>query len=159
MLWAGHESDSDVKTSKVDRGYTTYSEEYLLGEVHKIDYDLWEINKNKGKSPENDKKRAKIGLKSPKSFPQFFPKGKKMGWNPKILPQILVPLAGLEPARTLVRGILSPLRLPIPPQRRVNVKFFVKNSQIWLWFSTHMLLSPVRLPIPPRGRGNYEVFA
>ena len=40
MLWAGHESDSDVKTSKVDRGYTTYSEEYLLGEVHKIDYDL-----------------------------------------------------------------------------------------------------------------------
>ena len=40
MLWAGHESDSDVKTSKVDRGYTTYSEEYLLGEVHKIDYKL-----------------------------------------------------------------------------------------------------------------------
>ena len=40
MLWAGHESDSDVKTSKVDRGYTTYSEEYLLGEVHKIEYDL-----------------------------------------------------------------------------------------------------------------------
>ena len=40
MLWAGHESDSDVKTSKVDKGYTTYSEEYLLGEVHKIDYDL-----------------------------------------------------------------------------------------------------------------------
>ena len=31
----------------------------------------------------------------------------------------LVPLAGLEPARTLVRGILSPLRLPIPPQRRL----------------------------------------
>ena len=40
MLWTGHESDSDVKTSKVDRGYTTYSEEYLLGEVHKIEYDL-----------------------------------------------------------------------------------------------------------------------
>ena len=40
MLWAGHESDSDVKTSKVDRGYTTYSEEYLLAEVHKIDYKL-----------------------------------------------------------------------------------------------------------------------
>ena len=39
MLWAGHESDCDVKTSKVDRGYTTYSEEYLLGEVHKIDYE------------------------------------------------------------------------------------------------------------------------
>ena len=40
MLWAGHESDSDVKTSKVDRGYTTYSEEYLLSEITKISYDL-----------------------------------------------------------------------------------------------------------------------
>ena len=39
MLWAGHESDSDVKTSRVDRGYTTYSEEYLLAESKKIDYD------------------------------------------------------------------------------------------------------------------------
>ena len=67
-----------------------------------------------------------------KFFPQSFPKGKKMGQNPKILPHFLVPLAGLEPARSLDRGILSPLRLPIPPQRRVNVKFFVRNSQIWL---------------------------
>lgn len=40
MLWVGHESDSDVKTSKVDRGYTTYSEEYLLSEINKISYDL-----------------------------------------------------------------------------------------------------------------------
>ena len=40
-------------------------------------------------------------------FPQFFPKDKKLGQNPKILPQILVPLAGLEPARSLLRGILS----------------------------------------------------
>ena len=39
MLWAGHESDSDVKTSRVDRGYTTYSEEYLLAESKKIDYE------------------------------------------------------------------------------------------------------------------------
>ncbi|MBQ3019033.1 MAG: hypothetical protein IJD77_00385 [Clostridia bacterium] len=39
MLWAGHESDSDVKTSRVDRGYTTYSEEYLLAESKKLDYD------------------------------------------------------------------------------------------------------------------------
>ena len=35
-----------------------------------------------------------------------------------------MPLAGLEPARMLLRGILSPLRLPIPPQRR-DV-FFIK---------------------------------
>ena len=34
----------------------------------------------------------------------------------------LVPLAGLEPARMLLRGILSPLRLPIPPQRRCLVE-------------------------------------
>ena len=37
---------------------------------------------------------------------------------------ILVPLAGLEPARYFYRGILSPLRLPIPPQRRV---YFLPN--------------------------------
>ena len=31
-----------------------------------------------------------------------------------------MPLAGLEPARSLNRGILSPLRLPIPPQRHIH---------------------------------------
>ena len=35
----GHEHDQDVRTSKVDRGYTTYSEEYLLSEILKIDYE------------------------------------------------------------------------------------------------------------------------
>ncbi len=30
----------------------------------------------------------------------------------------LVPLTGIEPVRILLRGILSPLCLPIPPQRR-----------------------------------------
>lgn len=36
----------------------------------------------------------------------------------------LVPLAGLEPARGLPRGILSPLRLPIPPHKH-NYSIFV----------------------------------
>ena len=31
----------------------------------------------------------------------------------------LVPLTGIEPVRILLRGILSPLCLPVPPQRRV----------------------------------------
>ena len=39
MLWVGHEHDRDVRTSKVDRGYTTYSEEYLFAEIKKINYD------------------------------------------------------------------------------------------------------------------------
>ena len=39
----------------------------------------------------------------------------------------MVPLAGLEPARMLLRGILSPLRLPIPPQRQ-NCLIKNKNS-------------------------------
>ena len=39
MLWVGHEHDQDVRTSKVDRGYTTYSEEYLLSEILKLDYE------------------------------------------------------------------------------------------------------------------------
>ena len=40
MKWAGHEFDADVKTSRVDRGYTTYSQEYILQEINKIDYEL-----------------------------------------------------------------------------------------------------------------------
>lgn len=40
MKWAGHEYDAAVKTSRVDRGYTDYSEEYLLQEINKIDYKL-----------------------------------------------------------------------------------------------------------------------
>ncbi len=38
MLWDGHKSDNDVRTSKVDRGYTDYSEEYILAEAEKVDY-------------------------------------------------------------------------------------------------------------------------
>ena len=44
MLWAGHEFDKDVVTSRVDRGYTMYSKEYFLEEVKKIDYNLLEIS-------------------------------------------------------------------------------------------------------------------
>lgn len=39
MLWDGHEHDSDVKSSRVDRGYTDYSEEYILSEAEKVNYD------------------------------------------------------------------------------------------------------------------------
>ena len=40
MKWVGHEFDSDVKTSRVDRGYTDYSQEYILQEINKIDYKM-----------------------------------------------------------------------------------------------------------------------
>ena len=40
MKWVGHEFDSDVKTSRVDRGYTDYSQEYMLQEINKIDYEM-----------------------------------------------------------------------------------------------------------------------
>ncbi|MBP5308026.1 MAG: hypothetical protein J6Z34_02705 [Clostridia bacterium] len=33
MLWDGHEADKDVKASRVDRGYTDFSEEYQLKAV------------------------------------------------------------------------------------------------------------------------------
>ena len=36
----------------------------------------------------------------------------------------LVLVAGLEPARTLVRGILSPLRLPIPPHKHTFLHIY-----------------------------------
>lgn len=40
MKWVGHEYDSDVKTSRVDRGYTDYSQEFMLKEINKFDYKL-----------------------------------------------------------------------------------------------------------------------
>ena len=40
MLWGGHKFDKDVKSSAVDRGYTTYSDEYYFKEIEKIDYEL-----------------------------------------------------------------------------------------------------------------------
>ena len=40
MKWVGHEFDQDVKTSRVDRDYTDYSQEYILQEINKIDYEL-----------------------------------------------------------------------------------------------------------------------
>ena len=43
MLWDGHSFDKDVKTSAIDRGYTTYSEEFLLKEAEKVNYLLPDI--------------------------------------------------------------------------------------------------------------------
>ena len=44
----------------------------------------------------------------------------------------MVPLTGIEPVRCCHRGILSPLRLPIPPQRpvaRVILPYFRPERQ------------------------------
>ena len=40
MLWDGHSFDKDVRTSAVDRGYTTYSEEYIFSEAEKVNYEF-----------------------------------------------------------------------------------------------------------------------
>lgn len=40
MLWDGHKFDEHVKSSAVDRGYTTYSNEYYFKEIEKIDYEF-----------------------------------------------------------------------------------------------------------------------
>ena len=38
MLWAGHCRDTDVSASRVDRGYTTFSDEFLVSEMQKFTY-------------------------------------------------------------------------------------------------------------------------
>ena len=38
MLWDGHSFDKGVRTSAVDRGYTDYSQEYVLAEAEKVNY-------------------------------------------------------------------------------------------------------------------------
>lgn len=40
MLWDGHKFDKEVKSSAVDRGYTTYSDGYYFKEIEKINYEL-----------------------------------------------------------------------------------------------------------------------
>lgn len=40
MLVDGHKADRDCMTSKVDRGYTDYSDEYVIKEMQKYDYEL-----------------------------------------------------------------------------------------------------------------------
>ncbi len=40
---------------------------------------------------------------------------------------VLVPRAGIEPARYCYHGILSPARLPIPPPRPIR-RFYKKNG-------------------------------
>lgn len=40
MLWAGHEEDKDVLTSRVNRRYTLFSQEFLQEEAKKVDYSL-----------------------------------------------------------------------------------------------------------------------
>ena len=40
MLRDGHSFDKDVKTSAADRGYTTYSDEYIKAEAEKVNYEF-----------------------------------------------------------------------------------------------------------------------
>ena len=38
MMWGGHCEDKDVLASRVNRGYTDFSDEYQLKEAEKVDY-------------------------------------------------------------------------------------------------------------------------
>lgn len=40
MLWDGHEEDKDVRSSKIDRGYTDFSWAFQLKQAELVDYDL-----------------------------------------------------------------------------------------------------------------------
>ena len=44
--------------------------------------------------------------------------------------QKIVPHAGIEPARDLSQGILSPQCLPVPPTRRLQIKLFFCSKTI-----------------------------
>lgn len=38
MLWDGHEEDKTVHSSRIDRGYTDFSDKFMLREAEKVDY-------------------------------------------------------------------------------------------------------------------------
>ena len=46
----------------------------------------------------------------------------------------MVPEAGVEPARYCYRGILSPLRLPVPPLGQVGADYRDKNFKCKFFF-------------------------
>ena len=40
MLWSGHTDDKEVESSKVNRGYTTYSEDFYFNEIELVNYEF-----------------------------------------------------------------------------------------------------------------------
>lgn len=43
MLWDGHEEDKTVHSSRIDRGYTDFSDEFMLREAEKVAYLKWDF--------------------------------------------------------------------------------------------------------------------
>lgn len=43
MLWDGHEEDKTVHSSRIDRGYTDFSDQFMLREAEKVDYLKWDF--------------------------------------------------------------------------------------------------------------------
>ena len=67
---------------------------------------------------------------------------------------LLVPGAGVEPARNFFRGILSPLCLPISPSGQVSALYGAQGGSRTLTPLGHWNLNPACLPVPtpgPRG--------
>ena len=70
--------------------------------------------------------------------------------------KLLVPLTGLEPVRILLRGILSPLCLPIPPQRpliSINIiTYFIEIVKIFIgwdgWIRTSGMTESKSVALP-----------
>ena len=81
MLWDGHTQDKDVRTSKVDRGYTDYSEEYLLKEAEKVNYEYWKDTEKWLKQTDFTSQKLPNSLpNSPKNlsfFKKLYEKGTK----------------------------------------------------------------------------------
>lgn len=40
MLWSGHSDDKEVESSKVNRGYTTYSDDFYYKEIERVEYEI-----------------------------------------------------------------------------------------------------------------------
>ena len=62
----------------------------------------------------------------------------------------MVPRAGVEPAWSFLRGILSPLRLPIsPPGQDLEAGAGIEPARM---FYIRGILNPLRLPVSPPGQ-------
>ena len=77
---------------------------------------------------------------------------------------VMVPGAGVEPARSFLRGILSPLCLPIPPPGQPYFLTYLIKMEAGVGIEPvryfyRGILSPLCLPISPPGLQERWSFA
>ncbi len=105
------------------------------------------------KMPQNPRQMA---------FCKFCSCQKRKGTGESPMPFLMVPEAGIEPARYRYRGILSPVRLPVPPSRhRLRMSRLPTSGEVVAPFAACCCLLMLLVKIKARRalkRADYSVI-